>query len=277
VTALDIPVRQVLIESRIVIASEDFAKELGARFGYSHINDPKNLILDNSSGLKSDFVSTIGGDIPGDVTYPTTTTFHTDGQENYIVNLPVVDPAAAFRWSVGRLGSYLLQLEITAMQAEGKGEVISSPRVITANQKTARIETGTEIPYQEATSSGATSVSFKDAVLSLEVTPQITPDDRVIMDLIVNKDSVGDIFAGVPSIETNEVETQVLVDNGDTVVLGGVYESEDRNDKDSVPFFGTLPYIGRLFQHTIVDQTKQELLIFVTPKILKETLSLSSN
>jgi type IV pilus assembly protein PilQ len=274
VQALDIPVRQVLIESRIVVANEDFSKDIGVRFGYSHINNRKNLTLDAAG--KSDLVSAIGGSIPGDVNYGSNTTFNTDDQENYIVDLPVAGPAAALRWSIGKIGSYLLQLELSALQVEGRGEVIASPQVITANQKEATIESGTEIPYQEASSSGATSVSFKKAVLSLKVTPHITPDDRVIMDLTVNRDSIGQVFAGVPSIDTNEVNTQVLVDNGETVVLGGIFESNHRTDKDSVPFFGELPYIGNLFKRTGTIAEKQELLIFVTPKILKESLSISA-
>ena len=276
IQALDIPVRQVLIESRIVIANEDFSKDLGVRFGYSHFNNSKNLALTSGNGTKSDFISAIGGNIPGDVNYSANTTFHTDDLENYIVDLPVANPAAAFRWSVGRIGSYLLQLELSALQAEGRGEVVSSPRVITANQKEALIESGTEIPYQEASSSGSTSVSFKKAVLSLRVTPHITPDDRIIMDLSVNKDSVGEIFGGVPSIDTNEVTTQVLVANGDTVVLGGIFESDNRDDIVQVPFFGDLPYLGRLFKRTTKNTSKQELLVFVTPKILKDSLSISS-
>ena len=276
IQALDIPVRQVLIESRIVIANEDFSKDLGVRFGYSHFNNSKNLALTSGNGTKSGFISAIGGDIPGDVNYSGNTTFHTDDLENYIVDLPVTNPAAAFRWSVGRIGSYLLQLELSALQAEGRGEVVSSPRVITANQKEALIESGTEIPYQEASSSGSTSVSFKKAVLSLRVTPHITPDDRIIMDLSVNKDSVGEIFGGVPSIDTNEVTTQVLVANGDTVVLGGIFESDNRDDIVQVPFFGDLPYLGRLFKRTTKNTSKQELLVFVTPKILKDSLSISS-
>ena len=276
VQALDVPVRQVLIESRIVIANEDFSKELGVRFGYSHHSNQKNQALNSGNGTKSDFISAVGGDVPGDIDYNGTTSFNTDGLENYIVDLPVTGPAAAFRWSVGRIGSYLLQLELSALQAEGRGEVVSSPRVITANQKEALIESGTEIPYQEASSSGATSVSFKKAVLSLKVTPHITPDDRIIMDLSVHKDSVGEIFGGVPSIDTNEVTTQVLVANGDTVVLGGIFESDNREDIDSVPFFGELPYLGRLFRRNSTDNSKQELLVFVTPKILKDALSLSS-
>ncbi|RKZ80299.1 MAG: type IV pilus secretin PilQ, partial [Gammaproteobacteria bacterium] len=145
-------------------------------------------------------------------------------------------------------------------------------RVITSNQKTAIIQQGTEIPYQEASSSGATSVSFKEAVLKLEVTPQITPDDRIIMDLKVNKDEVGQIFLGVPSIDTRSVETQVLVDNGETVVLGGIYEQTESKSSTKVPFFGDLPYLGVLFR-TDRNSTKQrELLVFITPKIIKDSL-----
>ena len=167
----------------------------------------------------------------------------------------------------------LLELELSAMQAEGKGEVISSPRVITSNQAPALIEQGTEIPYQEASSSGATSVSFKKAVLSLEVTPQITPDDKIIMDLKVNKDQpVFDSRFTVPSIDTKKVETQVLVDNGETVVLGGVYEQTKSNTASRVPFFGDLPYVGFLFRTTKNVNNKQELLVFVTPRIIKDSL-----
>jgi len=165
------------------------------------------------------------------------------------------------------------------MQAEGTGEVISSPRVITANQHEAHIEQGVEIPYLEASASGATSVSFRKAVLGLTVTPQITPDDRIVMDLKINKDTVGQIFSAgninVPSIDTREVTTQVLVDNGETVVLGGVYEQNLLNKVDMVPFFGQLPLVGRFFQHTTAKDDKTELLVFVTPKIIKENVSLS--
>ena len=275
VAALDIAVRQVLIESRIVVANEDFSKDLGVQFGYSHNDNIKDRVP-RLDGTESGLSSSIGGGIPGDVNYGTNTTFNTDNLENYIVGLPVAGPAAAFKWSIGRIGSYLLQLELSALQAEGRGEIVASPRVITANQKEAVIESGQEIPYQEATSSGATNVSFKKAVLSLRVTPQITPDDRIIMDLAVNRDAIGQVFAGVPSIDTNEVNTQVLVENGETVVLGGIYESSNRDDIISVPFFAELPYLGRLFKRTETEQTKQELLIFVTPKILKEDLTVSA-
>ena len=275
VEALDVPVRQVLIESRIVVANEDFSKDLGVKFGYSHDGNRKNLAINPLNG-KSGFQSAVGGGIPGDTNFGGTTGFNVDGLENYIVDLAAAGAVGNFKYAVGKVGSYLLQLELTALQAEGRGEVISAPRVITANQRQALIESGTEIPFLEASSSGATSISFKKAVLSLQVTPQITPDDRIIMDLTVNQDSVGQVFSGIPSIDTNELQTQVLVDNGETVVLGGIYESTNRDDRTSVPFFGDLLYLGKLFQRTEVEANKQELLIFVTPKIIKESLSLSS-
>ena len=201
-----------------------------------------------------------------------------DGRFN--VNLPGNNPAGSLAIALAKLlFGTLLELELSAMQAEGTGEVISSPRVITANQHEAYIEQGVEIPYLEASSSGATSVSFRKAVLGLTVTPQITPDDRIVMDLKVNKDTVGEIFGAgqlqVPSIDTREVSTQVLVDNGETVVLGGVYEQTIIDKVDMVPFFGNLPIIGRMFQHTTVQDDKSELLVFVTPKIVKENASLS--
>ncbi|MCP5143456.1 MAG: type IV pilus secretin PilQ [Gammaproteobacteria bacterium] len=271
VTTLDIPVRQVLIESRIVIANQDFSKDLGVSFGYSK----NNVGLQGNGNADTDFI--IGGTRPGRVNYGGGTAFVDPDteNENYIVDLPVSSPAGAIGLAVGRIGSYLLQLELSALQVEGRGEVISAPRVITANQKEAFIESGTEIPYQEATSSGATSVEFKKAVLSLRVTPQITPDDRIIMDLAVNRDAVGQVFATVPSIDTNELQTQVLVDNGETVVLGGIYESTDRDDLTRVPFFSDIPYLGTLFRRSEVERNKQELLVFVTPKILKDTLTLN--
>ena len=172
-----------------------------------------------------------------------------------------------------------MQLELSALQQEGRGEVISNPRVITANQKEAYIEQGTEIPFLTASSSGATTITFKKAVLSLKVTPQITPDDRVIMDLTVTQDTIGEFIilanSSVPSIDTQEVTTQVLVDNGETVVLGGVYRRETHNESDRVPFFGDLPYVGFLFRQTTKSDEKQELLIFVTPKIIKDALQLN--
>lgn len=264
VARLDIPVRQVLIESRIVIANSDFSKDLGVRFGMSKRED---------MGGAFDQVST-SGSLDG-----TTQIINRESlelQDRLNVNLPVTRrDAARFALALTKLPlGNLLELELSALQAEGRGEVISNPRVITSNQREALIEQGTEIPFQRATSSGATSVSFKKAVLSLKVVPQITPDDRIIMDLTVNKDSVGQIFNGVPSIDTREVSTQVLVDNGQTVVLGGIYEQEQNRATRRVPFLGDLPYVGTLFRDKSEVNNKNELLIFVTPKVIKERVRL---
>ena len=281
VARLDIPVRQVLIESRIVLATDDFAKDLGVKMGLSS-NDRTPSGRDHV---------VIGGSRPGGYVYegvvfdpvsgslvrqPIITGFEGasgSNAEGLITNLPVANPAGAIAMSVGTLGSRLLQLELSAMQAEGKGEVISSPRVITSNQQSAVIRQGVEIPYQEATSSGATNIEFKEAVLSLEVTPQITPDDRIIMDVKVNKDNVGQVFAGVPSIDTRSVTTQVLVDNGETLVLGGIYEQTTLKEVEKVPFFGDLPGVGWMFRTNRNTDNKSELLIFVTPRIIKDKIN----
>ena len=259
VARLDIPVRQVLIESRIVSADTIFSRDLGVRFGIS-----------KRTRYDSDHLLVAGGTLqsPNDnVNIPS------NGQ-GLLVDLGVASPTSGIGLALGRIGSHMLQLELNAMEAEGKGEVISSPRVLTSNQKTAYIQKGTEIPYQEATSSGATAIQFKDAVLELKVTPQITPDDRIIMDLNVKKDSPGDETGGVPAIDTNEVSTQVLVDNGETLVLGGIYEQTVRDDVERVPFFGELPLVDWMFKNTAKVNDRRELLIFVTPKIIKEELNI---
>lgn len=267
---LDVPIRQVLIESRIVIASDDFNKDIGVRWGLN-----RNTVNPGGTGTGDGFA--LSGNANGIQDLLNGDTVD-DGRFN--VNLPGSNAAGTLGVALAKLPfGTLLELELSAMQAEGTGEVISSPRVITANQHEAYIEQGVEIPYLEASSSGATSVSFRKAVLGLTVTPQITPDDRIVMDLKVNKDTVGEIFGAgslqVPSIDTREVSTQVLVNNGETVVLGGVYEQTLLNKVDMVPFFGNLPLIGRLFQHTTNQDDKSELLVFVTPKIIKENVSLS--
>ncbi len=269
--ALDIPVKQVQIESKIVIANDDFSRGLGVKLGYSVRTSP--LVLD---GAKTNNSVIVGGGIGGDTSVATGTGFlNADNastpQENYQVSLPITSPTGALKMFVGRQGSYLLNLELQAAQAEGRGEIVSSPTVITANQREATIESGTEIPYLEASSSGATSVSFKKAVLSLKVTPQITPDKRIIMDLRVNKDSVGTIFSGIPSIDTNNLITQVLVENGETVVLGGVYETTETNNRGSIPLLGDIPMVGVLFRNKTKTQKKKELLVFITPQIIDQT------
>lgn len=257
IVKLDIPIRQVMIESRIVNADENFTKDLGIRFGYSKATAP--AAADNT-------VATVGSNANLSLA-PTT--------DNFLVNLPVPGATTNIGLAVGKVGSYLLQLELSALLAEGRGEDIANPKIITANQSEAIIESGVEIPFQEASSSGATSVSFKKAVLALRVTPQITPDNRVLLDLSVNQDTRGspDVL-GVPPINTRNVTTQVLVNDGETVVLGGVYSQTDRTSLDRVPFFGDLPYLGFLFRKNRVEKNKTELLIFVTPKILKEDLKI---
>ena len=273
---LDIPVRQVLIESRIVNADENFAKDLGVRFGYAKNTKQANPEILNSREAigpnPRDPVAVFTGSEEGNVDGSGGTA--REGIENLLVDLPALASGAGASLIVGKIGSYLLQLELTALVAEGRGEDIASPKVITSNQRTAIIESGVEIPYQEASSSGATTTAFKKAVLSLEVTPQITPDDRVLLDLSVSQDSPGVAVVGGIPINTRRVQTQVLVDNGETVVLGGVYTRNESKGIERVPFFGDLPYVGFLFKRTSTSEQKSELLIFVTPKILKESLKI---
>ena len=278
VQTLDIPVKQVLIEARIVIVNDDFSRELGVRFGGAFVgnygsNDGlmyvSNSGLNSADGSRGPIISPNG---PGGVGVDGNAV--ATGLDRYLVNLPIANPAG--RLAMTLLDSdYVVDLEITAAQREGRGEVVSAPRVITANGKEAVIEQGTEVPYQESASSGATTTQFKKAVLSLKVTPQITPDDRVILDLTVSKDSVGQILpsatgGSVPSIDTRTITTQVLVNDGQTVVLGGILETERRDTVNKVPFLGDVPGLGWLFRSKGKTDNKDELLIFVTPKILRE-------
>lgn len=271
---LDIPIRQVLIESRIVVANDDFSRTLGVRAGVTGVaaNGANGVVTTSGSAtgtstMVSSAVSNLGSNgTPYPIGLP-------ELNDRLNVDLPASGTGIG-SLALAILGSdYLVDLELSALQNEGKGEVVSNPRVITSNQKTATIEQGVEIPYQEASASGATSVSFKKAVLSLKVTPQITPDDRVIMDLEVSKDARGEETTAGPAIDTRAVQTQVLVDNGSTVVLGGIYEQTRRNDLVKVPLLGDLPILGALFRQTIKRDNKAELLIFVTPKIIKDNLT----
>lgn len=257
----DIPVRQVMIESRLVLADEQFGKSLGARFGVQSSTTPGQNEL-NVGGTLSD---------TGDAA--TGTVGSTTGLNS---NLPVTAAGAgSIAFSLFRLpAGLLLNLELTALETDNRGKIVSSPRVTTADQQTAKIAQGTEIPYQQASSSGATAVSFKEAELSLEVTPLITPDNNIIMDLEVKKESVGEIFGGVPSIDTQNVKTQVLVANGETAVLGGIYEQTERNQVEKVPFFGDIPILGNAFKRRTRQDDKSELLIFITPKIMDDSLDL---
>ncbi len=270
VARLDVPVRQVLIESRIVIANNDFSKSLGARFGVSQTG------FDNSGHLLTTSGSSTGTDqvVAAAIATPGTVSFPSSVSDRFNVSLPVAGQAGRAAFAILG-GNFLIDLELSALQAEGRGEVLSTPRVVTANSKQASIRQGVEIPYQEASSSGATTVAFKEAVLSLTVTPQITPDDRIVMDLQVKNDARGqDVASGtggvIPSIDKREVNTQVLVQNGETVVLGGVYQQTQSKSVTKVPLLGDVPLVGYLFRTNNTTNNKRELLIFVTPKILSE-------
>lgn len=265
---LDVPVRQVLIEARIVVAGTSVGEEMGVKWGGGYyknngnnwvtaggsqqtIADANQILFDRSQGDAPDALN--------------------------LTNANVVDfgvsASNASSFAIGyQTADYLLDLELAAIETDGRAEIVSQPRVITADGQTAFIESGTEIPYEQSTSSGATSVTFKPAVLRLEVTPQITPDDRIIMDLVISQDSIGEVFNQIPSINTNAVETQVLVDNGETIVLGGIFRSEQVKTVNKTPFFGDLPLIGSLFRYTIESDDKTELLVFITPRLVKESI-----
>lgn len=244
VAQLDIPVRQVLIEARIVTADDGFARDLGARFGVSDVM--------NSGEVNSDFN----------------------------VNLPIANPAGSLGLSFARLqDGIVVDMELSALESENRGEVVASPKVITANQKEAYIKAGEEIPYQQSSggAGGQTTISFKEAVLELRVTPQITPDGNIILDLRIIQDTRGEslIFDGVaaaPAINTQEVGTQVLVSNGETIVLGGIFQHRTTYDESKVPLLGDIPLLGWLFRNTQREDSKQELLIFVTPKVIEQGL-----
>ena len=266
VAQLDIPVRQVLIEARIVTATTNFSEELGIRWGGGGLATTNG----GDNGVR------IGGSLETltelQDLFQTGTTEITSPAD-LVVDLGVASAdASTFGIGVSQIGDYILDLELSALASDGHAEVVARPKVITADKSAAKIESGVEIPFQEASSSGATSVSFKEAVLSLEVTPQITPDERIIMDLQVNQDSVGQVFAGVPSINTNEITTQVLVDNGQTIVLGGIFSTDRNTTVTKTPFLGDLPYIGRLFRRTLENDNKQELLIFITPRVIQDSV-----
>ena len=261
---IDVPVRQVMIEARVVEASDKFGKNLGVRLGY---NSSDVWQVGNSTRLSGNIgANTVTGGPLAGASMPA-------NLPN--VNLPAAGTAGAFSMLLFNSSmSKLLSMELTALETDSKGKVISSPRVVTSDQTEAMIETGTEVPYQQASSSGATNVSFKKATLSLSVKPQITPDDHVIMDIKVNKDSVGTLYDGVPSIDTNKVTTQVLVENGGTVVIGGVYSQVQSNGVNKVPFLGDIPILGYFFTSTAKLDNKNELLVFITPKIIKDAMSL---
>ena len=265
VQTLDVPVKQVLIEARIVIVTDTFERDLGARFGISTAQQGAgNLLAVSGNGIGANQIVNAGkGSLPA-----------TTLNNRYQVNTPAANTNGSIGISLLN-GSYIIDLELSAAQNEGKSETISTPRVITANQKQATIMQGVEIPYQESASSGATTTQFKLAVLKLKVTPLITPDNRVILDLDVSDDSVGQQVTSatggsVPSIDTRQILTQVLVNDGQTVVLGGILDTKKSRNANKVPFLADIPVLGYFFRSTADINNKTELLIFITPKILRE-------
>lgn len=256
---LDIPVRQVQIEARIVNANTNFTEELGIRFGGGGFTTGGLPAWKFGGSLRtlSDLRNTLGDGRIGNVDDP-------------LVDLGV-DGAGRSGIAIGVTNTgYLLDLELSALAADGHAEIVARPRIITADKHPAMIESGVEIPYQQATESGATSIAFKDAVLQLEVTPQITPNERIVMDLVIKQDTVGRIYQGVPSINTTRIATQVLVDNGETVVLGGIFQTDRHQTTARTPLFGDLPLVGRLFRRTLERDDKQELFVFITPSVVQE-------
>lgn len=283
VKRLDVPVRQVLIEARIVLVNNDFERQLGTRLGVTHFTPIGSQGIGVTTGtaagadtMISSAISNTQAGNPADyqVGIPT----GSSASNRYNVNLPVSNPAGSIAFGI-LTGNYLVDLELSAAQAETQAKIVSSPRVITADQKQAVISQGIEIPYQESASSGATSISFKKAVLELEVTPQITPDNHIILDLHVRDDQVGQTFVAsggvdVPAIDTRRVSTQVLVDDGQTVVLGGILQTTARDVVNKVPWLGDIPILGHLFKNTARTNNKDELLVFITPKIVQKNTAI---
>lgn len=268
IAKIDVAVRQVLIESRIVIADDSFGRSLGVKLGFNDKRFPPGI-----GG--NDGRVTFGGNLNAVAAQTQQAGAAASLSDTNFVNLPAVGQnnydAATFALSLFGAGSgRFLNLEISALEADGRGKVVSSPRVITADQQKALIEQGEELPYQVATSSGATSLQFRKANLKLEVTPQITPEGNVILDVDVTKDSVGRSTAAGFAINTKHVKTQVLVENGGTVVIGGIFEQNDREDVTKVPFLGDVPFLGNLFKTRTKSSTKTELLIFLTPKLVTD-------
>jgi type IV pilus assembly protein PilQ len=263
---LDVPVRQVLIEARIVTATSSFGESLGVRWGALGYGSYDDGDINTQFGGSLTTIGEIRESLTsgGGLTY--------SPEDNLIVDLPA--PGSASSFAFGIIGEdYLLDMELSALETEGRGEVIARPKVITSDKQEATIESGDQIPYQEASSSGATATQFIDAVLGLTVTPRITPDDRIIMDLEVSQDSIGAVFAGIPSIKTNRIRTQVLVNNGETIVLGGVFQTVVSESVEKTPILGDLPWLGSLFRSKTKQDDKQELLIFITPRLIRDSLT----
>lgn len=264
---LDVPIRQVMIEARIVRATDSFSKELGVKWGVlsnpaSHAGIGRGRTQIGGSEQTLADLRDVDDDGTVEITRP----------QNLNIDMGVTGTGAS-RIALGilNMSDVILDLELSALQADGKGEIVATPKVLTTDKQKARVAAGTQIPYQTATSSGATAIQFINAELSLEVTPSITPDGRIGMELFVNSDSPGEIQpTGIRAIDTNRVSTNVLVDDGQTVVLGGIFQNQTTNSTLKTPFLGDLPYVGRLFKKETQSNNKQELLIFVTPRLVSE-------
>jgi len=268
VDQIDTPIEQVMIEARLVVANTDFRREMGVRWGGVGFNQSSDALvevsgsrggLDSNPGSPAEFLTGAGA---------------LDLSESQMVDLGVENPTGSFALSV-LTDSAFIDLELSALENSGQAEIVSQPKVITGDKQQATISSGTEIPFQEASASGATTTQFREAVLKLDVTPQITPDGRIIMDLVINQDSVGELnqATGIPTIDVTQVETKVLVADGQTVVLGGIFQVEQITGEDKVPFLGDVPFLGRLFRRDIRSQEKRELLVFITPKIMADSLT----
>ncbi|MFM7784650.1 MAG: type IV pilus secretin PilQ, partial [Gammaproteobacteria bacterium] len=269
IKSIDVPVRQVLIEARIVIASTDFGRQLGIQWGGAAINDEDEDQLWTLGGSLNTLSELDGAATGGQstVTFP----------DALAVDLGATGQGTSSIAIGFTANDILLQAELSALESSGRGEIVSQPKVLTGDKQKATISQGTEIPYQKAAASGETTVEFKEAVLKLDVTPHITPDDRVMMELSINQDSVGEFINGefgsqIPTIDTTSLDTEVLVGNGQTLVLGGVFKTEEVISETKTPVLGDIPYLGKLFRKDSIDSSKTETLIFITPKIVGDRL-----
>jgi type IV pilus assembly protein PilQ len=269
VDQIDIPIRQVMIEARLVIANSNFRRELGIRWGGITYGVSKSSLIQASGSLEG-----ISND-PG-TPYEVLTGVSgksTDMTQDHIVDLGVASPAGSIAAGILTDNGFL-DMELSALENAGYAEIVAQPKVITSDKQMAMIKSGKQIPFLESSASGATSTGFREAVLKLEVTPQITPDNHVIMDLVISKDSIGEVTAtGSLTIDINQLNTKVLVPNGETVVLGGVFGIDSNKSEVKVPLLGDIPYLGRLFKKTVTGETKTELLIFITPRIIADKMT----
>jgi type IV pilus assembly protein PilQ len=280
IAQIDVPVRQVMIEARIVEASDTFSKNLGAKLGFNERVPGGDYLV--GPALRTSVGPSLTNTAQNTVNNTNTTQLLAgtpDFAASQNVNLPATglngfNASAISAVLFNRNFTRFITLELSALEADGKGKIISSPRVLTGDKVEALIEQGTELPYQSATSSGATAVSFRKANLSLKVKPQITPDGNIIMTLEINKDSVGQVTAAGPAIDTKHVKTEVLVENGGTVVIGGIFVQDERVDITKVPLFGDIPVLGNLFKNNTKHDNKTELLVFITPRIVDDRLTI---